>query len=64
MVSKLLRNQETLENVGWEAHREKTTVKLKHIDLAAIWGSFWLHLGVLGRALDAFLGVLGQLEPT
>ena len=50
---------ETLENVGPEANREKTTIKLKHINLDAILEPFWPHLGVLGRPLEAILGVLG-----
>ena len=44
--------------------RKKTTMKLKHINLEAILEPFWPHLGVLGRALEAILGVFGQLEPT
>ena len=48
-----------VENVSQGAHREKTTMKPKHIDLEAILEPFWLHLGVLGRPLEAILGVLG-----
>ena len=51
--------QKTLENVGPEANREKTTMKLKHINFESILEPFWPHLGVLGRALEAILGVLG-----
>ena len=35
------------------------TMKPKHIDLEAILEPFWPHLGVLGRPLGAFLGILG-----
>ena len=49
----------TLENVGPEANREKTTMKLKHINFEAILEPFWPHLGVLGRPLEAILDVLG-----
>ena len=59
MLSKLLKHKKTLENVGPEANREKTTMKLKHINLEAILEPFWPHLGVLGRPLEAILGVLG-----
>ena len=59
MLSKLPKNQNTLENVGPEANREKTTTKLKHINLEAILEPFWPHLGVRGRPLEAILGVLG-----
>ena len=59
MLSKLPKSKETLENVGPEANREKTTMKLKHIDVEAILEPFWPYLGVLGRPLVAFLGVLG-----
>ena len=59
MLSKLPKSKDTLENVGPEANREKTTMKLKHINLEAILEPFWSHLGVLGRALEAILGVLG-----
>ena len=48
-----------LENVGQEANRQKMTMKQKHIDLEAILEPFWPHLGVLGRPLEAILGVLG-----
>ena len=59
IFSKLPKSQNALENVGQEANREKTTMKLKHIDLEAILEPFWPHLGVLGRPLEAILGVLG-----
>ena len=48
MLSKLLTTKKTLENVCPEANREKTTMKLKHIDLEAILEPFWPHLGGLG----------------
>ena len=51
--------QKTLESVGPEANREKTTMKLKHINLEAIFEPFWPNLGVLGRPLEAILDVLG-----
>ena len=54
MLSKLPRSYNTLENVGPEENREKTTMKLKHIDLEAILEPFWPHLGVLGRPLGPF----------
>ena len=59
MLSKLPKSQNTLENVGPEANREKPTMKLKHIDLKDILEPFWPHLGVLGRPLEAILDVLG-----
>ena len=59
MLSKLPKSKETLENVSPEANREKTTMKLKHINLEAIWEPFWPHFGVLGKSLEAILGVLG-----
>ena len=64
MFSKLPKSQNTLENVGQEANCENMTMKPKHIDLEAILEPFWPHLGVLGRSLEAILGVLGQLDPT
>ena len=36
MRSKLPKRKTSLENVGPEAHREKMTRKLKHIDVEAI----------------------------
>ena len=59
MLSKLPKSKNTLENVRPEANREKMAMKLKHIDLEAILEPFWPHLGVLGRPLGAFLGILG-----
>ena len=59
MLSKLPKSNNTFENVGPEANREKTTMKLKHINLEAILQPFWPHLGVLGRPLEAILDVLG-----
>ena len=59
MLSKPPKNKNTLENVGPEANREKTTMKLKHINLEPILEPFWPHLGVLGRPLEAILGHLG-----
>ena len=44
MLSKLPKSKNTLENVGPEANREKTTMKLKHINLEAILEPFWRHL--------------------
>ena len=54
--------QLSFENVGREANSEKTTMKLKHIDLETIWRPFWRHLGVLGRPLGSILGVLGLTQ--
>ena len=59
MLSKLPKSNNTSENVGPEANREKTTMKLKHINFESILEPFWPHLGVLGRPLEAILGVLG-----
>ena len=59
MLPKLPKNKKTMENVRPEANPEKTTMKLKHINLEAILEPFWPHLGVLGRPLEAILGVLG-----
>ena len=59
MLSKLPKSQNTFENVGPEANREKMIMKLKHIDLEDILEPFWPHLGVLGRSFEAILGVLG-----
>ena len=61
MLSQLPKSKKTLENAGPEANFEKNTMKPKHIDLEAILEPFWPHLGVLGRPLGAFLGIL---EPT
>ena len=59
MLSKLPKSKISFENIDLEAHQEKTTMKLKHINLEAILEPFWPHLGVLGSALEAILGVLG-----
>ena len=59
MLSKLPKSKNTLENVRPEANREKTTMKLKHINLEATLEPFWPHLEALGRPLEAILGVLG-----
>ena len=59
MLSKLPKSQNTLENVGAEANREKTTMKLKHVNLEAILELFWPHPGGLGRPLGAILRHLG-----
>ena len=64
MLSKLPKSKNTLENVSPEANREKTTMKLKHINFESIWEPFWPHLGVLGKPLEAILASWGQLEPT
>ena len=58
MLSKLPKSKNTVENVRPEANREKTTMKLKPLNFASILEPFWPHLGVLGRALEAILGVL------
>ena len=58
MLLKLPKSKDTLENVGPEANHEKTTMKLKHINFDFILEPFGPHLGVLGRALEAILGVL------
>ena len=61
MLSKFPKTKNTWENVSPEANREKTSMKLKHINFEAILEPFWPHLGVLGKPLGAILGVL---EPT
>ena len=61
LLPKLPKSKDSLENVGPEANREKTTMKLKHINFEVILEPFWPHLGVLGKPLEAILGVL---EPT
>ena len=43
MLSKLPKSKKTLENVGPEANREKTTMKLKHINFEPILEAFWPH---------------------
>ena len=59
MLSKPPKSKNTFENVSPEANREKTTMKLKNINFESILEAFWPHLGVLGRPLEAILGVLG-----
>ena len=59
MLAKLPKSKNTLENVSPEANHEKTTMKLKHINLEAILEAFWPHAEVLGRPLEAILGDLG-----
>ena len=59
MLSKLPKSNISLENVGPEANREKTTMKLKPINFESILEPFWPHLGVLGRALGGHFGRLG-----
>ena len=59
MLSKPPKNQNTFENVGPEANCEKTTMKLKRINFEPILERFWPRLEVLGRPLEAILGVLG-----
>ena len=59
MLSKLPKSKNTLENVGPEANREKTTMKLKHTNLEAILEPFWSHLGVLGKPLEGHFRRLG-----
>ena len=59
MLPKLPKSKDIFENVGPEANREKTIMKLKNINLEAILEPFWPHLGVLGRPLEAILGILG-----
>ena len=59
MLSKFRKSKNTLENVSPEANRQKMIMKPKHADLETILEPFWPHLGVLGRPLEAILGVLG-----
>ena len=63
MLSKLPKSKNTLENVRLEPNREKTNMKLKHINFEPILEPFWPHLGVLGRPLGTMLPVWGRLEP-
>ena len=58
MLSKLPKSKKTLENVCPEANHEKTTMKLYYINFDPLLEPFWPHLGVLGRPLEAILGVL------
>ena len=59
MVPKFPKSQNSMENVGPEANREKTTMKLYYINFEPILEPFWPHLGVLWKPLEAILGVLG-----
>ena len=59
MLSKLPKSKNTLENVGPEANRKKTTMKLKHINLEAILEPFWPHLGGTWEAFRGHFGCLG-----
>ena len=56
--------QKYVRKLGPEANREKTTMKLKHINFEPILEPFWPHIGVLGRPLEPFWASWGQLEPT
>ena len=58
-ASNFPKSQNTIENIGPEANRKKTTMKLKYINFEPILEAFWPHLGVLGRPSEAILGVLG-----
>ena len=59
MLSKLPKSKKTLENVGPEANREKTTMKLYYINFEPILEPFWPHLGILGKPLEAILDGFG-----
>ena len=72
MLSKLPKSKETLENVGPEADREKSTMRPKHIDfgshlgaiLASSWGTweaFRGHFGRLGANLSQHKAILIHL---
>ena len=72
MLSKLPKSKNTLENVGPEANREKTTMKLKkykfgiHLGaiLASSWGTwegFRGHFGRLGANLSQHKAILSNL---
>ena len=72
MHSKLLKSNNSLENVGPEANREKKTRKLKHIDVEAIletilvsswgtWEAFGVHVGRLGTNLSQHKAILRHL---
>ena len=72
MLSKFPKSTYTLENVGPEANREKTTMKLKHIDVEAIleailascwgtWEAFGGHVGCLGSNLSQHKAILSHL---
>ena len=55
--NKLLLKLERCFNI-FENH-ERTTMKLKYMDLETILKPFWKHLGTLWRPSEAILGVLG-----
>ena len=59
MLSKFPTSKKTLENVGPEANREKTTIKANYINFEPILEPFWPHLEVLWKPLEAILGILG-----
>ena len=71
MLSKLPKHKKTLENVGLEANREKTTMKLKHqfgshlgAILASSWGTweaFRGHFGRPGANLNQHKAILSHL---
>ena len=71
MLSKLPKSKNTLENVGLEANREKTPMKLTHINfehlgaiLASSWGTweaFRGHFGRLGANLSQHKAILSHL---
>ena len=72
MLSKLPKRTNSSENVGQEAHREKKTRKLKHIDVEAIleailvstwgtWEAFWGHVRRLGTNLSQHKAILSHL---
>ena len=61
MLSKLPKSKKTLEIVGPEANREKTTMKLKHINLEAILEPFWPHLGRLKANLRQHIATIIHL---
>ena len=64
VLPKLPKSKITLENVGPEANREKTTMKLKPINFEFILEPFWLHLGVHLSQHKAILSHLGaNLKP-
>ena len=59
MLSKLPNSQNKLENVGLEANPEKTTMKLKHIDVEAILEAILVSSWGTWEAFGAMLGVWG-----
>ena len=72
MLSTLPKSKATFENVGPEANREKTTRKLKHINVEAIleailvsswstWEAFGGHVGRLGTNLSQHKAILSHL---